>query len=149
MRLLQPIVERDVKQRLREDAEEWACKVVSSELEKQYVSEKEKGPLLISSATDKSLLFLAVNGQGGLLGTTTERKPLPGKNISTERLRQFFSRHKPSVIIIPEGTDVENIKAVLTRLFGNEPARNLYFTADHKHLISRNPSGCRVLNSFY
>ncbi|NLP01507.1 MAG: S1 RNA-binding domain-containing protein [Fibrobacter sp.] len=132
MRLLQPIVERDVKQRLREDAEEWACKVVSSELEKQYVSEKEKGPLLISSATDKSLLFLAVNGQGGLLGTTTERKPLPGKNISTERLRQFFSRHKPSVIIIPEGTDVENIKAVLTQaVSGMEPAPEIStFTAD-------------------
>jgi len=123
LRLLQPIVERDVKQRLKEDAVEWARKVLTTELEKQYSAEKNRGPLLIASASEKNLFLLAVNGQGGLLGSTTDRKPVPGKTVSTERLRQFITRHKPSAILIPEGSEIEVIEPVLTQaVAGLEPA---------------------------
>lgn len=107
LRLLQPGIERDVKQMLRNEADEWALKHVVSDLGKKINEEMNRGPVLIvDAAQDKNILILAINGQGELLGVTTEKKPPEGKSFSSDRLRQFINRHKITSIYI-----VDNDKA--------------------------------------
>ena len=116
VRLLQPIVERDVKQRLREQAEQWAQRIIFSDLEKKYSQEQRQGPLLIANAAnEKNISLIAVNGKGELLGTTTERKPTSGKSFLSDRLRQFLSRQKPVSIIILDNEQAPVAEAVLSQ----------------------------------
>lgn len=115
LRLLQPVIERDVKQRLREEAEEWAVKRIVSDLNKKINDEMIRGPVLFADAAhDKNILLIALSGQGELLGATTEKKPPEGKNFSSDRLRQFLTRHKPSSILIVENDQ----KAVAEKVLG-------------------------------
>jgi protein Tex len=113
-RLLQPIIERDVKDRLRNEAEEWAVKQMTADIEKAYAKEQERGPVLcIDIYQKKSLLLLAINGQGSLLGATSEKVPADIKTFISERLRQFLVRHRPSSIVVRDTDQVPQIESML------------------------------------
>ncbi len=116
LRLLQPVIERDVKQRLRDEAEEWAVKKIISDLNKKINDEMSQGPVLFADAAhDKNILLIALSGQGELLGVTTEKKPPEGKNFSSDRLRQFLNRHRPTSILIVENDQKTVAEKVLSQ----------------------------------
>lgn len=118
LRLLQPIIERDVKSRLRETAEAWATRHIVQDLEKLYSAELVRGPLLMVDASpDKQVLFITISGTGELLGTTTERKLPDGKIGVSERLRQFIGRYRAEKIAIVENSFAETAESFLAVLF--------------------------------
>ncbi len=130
LRLLQPFMERDVKSRLREEAQEDALRRVVGDLSKDFQSENERGPLLmVDGAHEKNIMLLAVSGRGDLLGATTERKPPAGKTSSSDRLRQFLNRHRPLNILIMENDYAPAAEAILraaTSSFSPAPVFTLF-----------------------
>lgn len=120
LRLLQPIVERDVKGRFRARALEWAIRQVVSDLEKAVVAERENGPLLIADAgPSKHVLFCAVSGTGELLGTTTERKTADNHKAISERLKQFIGRYRSGSIAVIDNDDAELAESLLGQVTEN------------------------------
>ncbi|MDR0307184.1 MAG: S1 RNA-binding domain-containing protein [Chitinispirillales bacterium] len=107
-RLLYPSVEDDVKERFRARAESFAGKEIISDLTKGLSEELSRSSVfIIDSSGKKEFTIVAVSGQGELLGATAEKKGVPGKSfVLSERLRQFFIRHRPSAILVPETSDI-------------------------------------------
>ena len=102
-RLLQPIVERDVKMRLRKESENWALAEISSAFTAKLQSNKSEGPFLsFGMFDDKNIALVAFNADGRLLGASLEKKHSPDKPAVSERLKQFYSRYKPALIIVPD-----------------------------------------------
>jgi uncharacterized protein len=100
-RLLQPIIERDVKVRLRLEAEAWAAQQIAPELEKKYADENRRGTqLIVDAAHPKLVLFICVSGHGDLLSATSEKKQADGTVASYDRLRQFYLRYRPAAVVI-------------------------------------------------
>ncbi|MBN1757561.1 MAG: S1 RNA-binding domain-containing protein [Chitinispirillaceae bacterium] len=101
LRLLQPIVERDVKSRFLEQALAKVSRQVTVELEKLYAAEAGRGPLLVIDASPaRTVLFITVSGRGNLLGTTTEKKPADGTPVLSDRLKQFIGRYRAATIAV-------------------------------------------------
>lgn len=102
-RLLQPIVERDVKMRLRKESENWALAEISRAFTAKLQSNKSEGPFLsFGMFDDKNIALVAFNADGRLLGASLEKKHSPDKPAISERLKQFYSRYKPALIIVPD-----------------------------------------------
>ncbi|MFP4240672.1 MAG: S1 RNA-binding domain-containing protein [Chitinispirillaceae bacterium] len=117
LRLLHPTVERDVKQTLRGQAEEWASKEITSGLQKRYTEEKSRDAVFVLDASGKkNLNIVAVSARGDLLGATSERKPAEGKPFSSERIRQFFQRHRPSQVLIADNDKAEIAESIVDQL---------------------------------
>jgi uncharacterized protein len=103
-RLLQPSIEQDVKEGMRERAERWAVKKIVGDLSDKFAKEQAAPSVFaVDMSAKKDFVVVAVSAGGGLLGATTEKKPGDGRSFLTERLRQFFSRHRPSRILVKEG----------------------------------------------
>jgi protein Tex len=114
LRLLQPIVERDVKIRLREQAQSWATRQMVNDLEKAFNLESARGHLLmVDAGSSKQVLLIAVSGKGELLGTTTERKPADGKPIVSDRLKQFIGRYRAEKIAVIQNDEAAFAEALL------------------------------------
>jgi len=102
-RLLQPSIEQDVKEGIREQAESWAKKEIVIGLSKRFAEEQDAPSVfVVDMSAKKDYVVVAVSASGSLLGATTEKKPGDGRSFLTERLRQFFGRHRPSRILCKE-----------------------------------------------
>ena len=108
LRLLHPSIESDVRERFRAQAESWASKEIISGLTKGLAGELSRSSVFVMDFSGKKeFSIVAVSSQGELLGATAEKKPAPGKQfVLSERLRQFFTRHRPSVILSPETSEI-------------------------------------------
>jgi protein Tex len=114
IRLLQPIIERDVKERLRKEAEQWALEGISKALAEKLGERRNDGVFLTFGMFDaKHLALVAFNAQGHLLGASLDKKFAGDKPIVSERLRQFSSRYKPALIIIPEHGQADQIEEIV------------------------------------
>jgi protein Tex len=114
LRLLQPIIERDVKTRLRENAERWATRQIAVDFEKLFLKEISSDPLLVIDGSNvKHFQFIAIRSTGELLGTTTERKSPDGKLVVSERLKQFLARYRTNNIIVIDNEYAEQASALL------------------------------------
>jgi protein Tex len=112
-RLLQPIVERDVKDRLRREAEKFALAEISMALMKKIAEDTSEGSfLVISVLAAKNIVLTAFNAQGRLVGASLDKKPAPERPVS-ERLKQFFNRYRPSLIIIPNDENADNAENIV------------------------------------
>ncbi|MDO5577075.1 MAG: S1 RNA-binding domain-containing protein, partial [Fibrobacter sp.] len=114
-RLLQAVIERDVKTRIREEAQAWAEQILANDLEKRHQAEglSRSAYLIANAAPRKNMQLVALSRQGSLLGTTTEKKPPEGKTFVSERLKQFLNRHKPDTIIIINNDQAPVAESVL------------------------------------
>ncbi|MDG5813587.1 Tex-like N-terminal domain-containing protein [Chitinispirillales bacterium ANBcel5] len=121
VRLLHPVIEKDIKENLRKEAETWASKEIFSGLRVSLQESKNRGNLFVIDASPKkNVLIAAVSGQGNLLGATTEKKR-PEKNVSaSEKLRQFYQRHKPMQILLVENESVEMAEKLVEKLVNQE-----------------------------
>ncbi len=114
LRLLHPIIERDVKIRLRKEAEDWAMADISRALEEAFRERARDGIYLsFGSFETKHFSLVAFNAQGRLLGASQEKRQAPEKSAVSERLRQFYVRYKPAVIIIPDNDSTQNIEEII------------------------------------
>ncbi|MCL2219981.1 MAG: S1 RNA-binding domain-containing protein [Chitinispirillia bacterium] len=103
-RLLHPSIEQDVKEGIRAKAEEWAAKEVITALAKDFAKEQAAPSVfVVDMSAKKDFAIVAVSGGGEFLGATAEKKPGDGRSYLTERLRQFFNRHRPAKILAAEG----------------------------------------------
>jgi protein Tex len=103
-RLLQPSIEQDVKEGIRDQAESFAKKEIANGLSKRFADERSASPVfVVDMSAKKDYIVVAVSASGSFLGATTEKKPGDGRSFLTERLRQFFGRHRPSRILYREG----------------------------------------------
>jgi uncharacterized protein len=109
-RLLQPMVERHVKGRIRDTAESWAATQISKALDEELGSQGKAGPVLTVGMTgEQDLTIVALSDDGSMLGATRERIKRADQTPYSNRIRQFFTRHRPASIVI-----VENELAHLT-----------------------------------
>jgi protein Tex len=116
-RLIQPIVERDIKLRLREEAENWAIQQLVPELERKYREEDSRGAVCVVDASHpRHVSFIVVSGHGELLGATSEKRLPEGNVVSYERLRQFYLRHRPSEIVICDNEQAPAAETVMAQL---------------------------------
>jgi uncharacterized protein len=103
-RLLQPVVERDVKQKLRNEADGWALDIIGKALDEQLHSEQFNGVLIaINIGRTNHVSLVAIGADGRLVAAAVEKKPITDKPILSDRLRQFDTRYRPSRIVIPAG----------------------------------------------
>jgi protein Tex len=105
LRLLHPIIERDVKIRLRTEAEDWALVDITRALNEKLKEKAPDGIFLSFCLFDaKHFSLVAFNSMGRLLGASQEKRHGAGadKPAVCERLRQFCVRYKPTTIIIPD-----------------------------------------------
>ncbi|MCU0609318.1 MAG: S1 RNA-binding domain-containing protein [Chitinispirillaceae bacterium] len=116
-RLLQPIVERDVKLRLSTETEKWAAARIAPDLEKKYAEDQRRGTLLlVDGANQKQFCFIVVNGHGDLLSATSEKRLPDGSVSSADRLRQFYLRHRPGTIVVCENDQASAAEAVVAKI---------------------------------
>ncbi len=74
VRLLQPIAERDVKERLRAEAENWAVGVIRQDVQKRVFEEGEEKPYVSCAIPDKKCFaVVACSDRGRLYGAAVER----------------------------------------------------------------------------
>ena len=95
VRLLQPIAERDVKARLRAEAEDWALGVIRPDLQKRLAGEGEEKSCIACGVHDKkTFAVVACSTRGRLYGAAVEKKIPLDKPAVSERLRQFVLRYR-------------------------------------------------------
>jgi uncharacterized protein len=104
VRLLHPSIEPDVKEGIRSQAEAWAAKQIIAALADGFAKEQAAPSVfVVDMSAKKDFVIAAVSASGELLGATAEKKPGDGRSYLSERLRQFFSRHRPARILALEG----------------------------------------------
>ncbi|MDR2577752.1 MAG: S1 RNA-binding domain-containing protein [Chitinispirillales bacterium] len=105
LRLLHPSIEPDVKDGIRTQIEAWAAKEIIGGLSKEFAKEQAASSVfVVDMSAKKEFVITAVSASGELLGATAEKKPGDGRSYLSERLRQFFNRHRPSRILAAEGS---------------------------------------------
>jgi uncharacterized protein len=150
-RLLQPIVERDIKLRMREEAEEWAVQQIVPELEKKYREEVDRRAVCVVDASHpRHISFTIVSGHGELLGATLEKKLSDGKIPSFERLQQFFMRHRPAEIVICDNEQAQAAETVMTQVVQpDETGKTPTVTRYKADADSRNPAEAEWVTKKY
>lgn len=117
---LHPIVERDVKARKYKDSEDWAIREIYKELCNKIIEKKTSGALLaIGRYNNKNLVIVALNENGHLLSAANEVLTGADKDISSNRIRQFLSRYKPTRIIIEDNEFAETAESIVKRSLKN------------------------------
>lgn len=116
LRLLQPIAERDVKERLRAEAEEWALSVIQQDLKKKIDQEGEEHVVFVCGIPDKKqFALIACSDRGRLIGAAMEKKIAIDKPVLSERLRQFLMRHRPDRIIIADNESAGSAETIVRK----------------------------------
>ncbi len=116
IRLLQPIAERDVKERLRGEAEDWAMGVIQQSLQKQLFQDgEEKSCIGCGIADAKGFAVVACNDKGRLYGAAIEKRIPLDKPAVSERLRQFVMRYRPDRIIIADNEHADAAEAIVAK----------------------------------
>jgi protein Tex len=116
IRLLQPIAERDVKERLRAEAEDWALGIIRQSIEKQLVHEAGEKPCIACGIPDKkNFAVVACNDSGRLFGAVLEKKISLDKPIVSERLRQFVLRYRPERIVLADNESAAAAEAIILK----------------------------------
>jgi uncharacterized protein len=116
LRLLQPIIERDVKEQLRKEVEQWAVADISRALMAKMVESRPEGVYLAFGGFDaKHFALAAFSAQGRLLGASLDKKHTPDKPMMSERLRQFVNRYRPTVIIVPVNESAQQVQDTIKK----------------------------------
>ncbi len=119
-RLLQPIVESVVKERLYKKAEEWALRKIEEDFHKRIEEDNSLTTILITAKYDeKNLIITALNSKGHLLGATNEKISNLKNKLFSNRIKQFYLRHKPSKVIIINNKFIDNVQAIIKQTLHN------------------------------
>lgn len=123
VRLLQPIAERDVKARLRAEAEDWALGVIRPDLQKRLAGEGEEKSCIACGVHDKkTFAVVACSTRGRLYGAAVEKKIPLDKPAVSERLRQFVLRYHPERILVADNESAAIAEAIIAKSLDALPA---------------------------
>ncbi len=118
LRLLQPIAERDIKMRLRKEAEETVAETVIQSLIKRMPQDGDEKPYCACGIVDKKHFALVVcSDRGRLSGAALEKKVVLDKPVISERLRQFAMRYRPSCVLVLENESSAAAEAIARKTF--------------------------------
>jgi len=113
IRLLQPIAERDVKIRLRKEAEEIALQEIKQSLDARLSIQSEEKLYLACGATDaKNFAIIVCSDRGRLSGAALEKKLSLDKPSVSERFKQFALRYRPAKVIVLENEHADAAEAI-------------------------------------
>jgi uncharacterized protein len=116
-RLLQDIVERDIKDRLRRDAETQALKTIVQDVEKSQKDRAAIGGVLAVGMDDAgALICVAVSGEGRILAATREQ--LTAAATVSGRLSGFMSRYRPTHVVVRQRADDTRLADIVRRTVG-------------------------------
>lgn len=120
-RLLKPIVERDVKDRIRTEAYRWGI----AQIERHFTS-MQRNPvtgiaLSLRVINKRDLVIVAVHPEGRLLGAATVAKAVSETPVPCERLKFFLNRHRPTLLLIPDDEFASAIESIVAVSSGNDP----------------------------
>lgn len=122
-RLLHPIAERDIKEKLRKEAESWVVQSVFTELQKVHSSTPDQVHFFVRSLPKNLIQIAAINNYGDLLGATSERKSSGESRGPSEKLIQFYQRHKPVDFIVIENDQEDEADSAGTTIISKiDPA---------------------------
>jgi uncharacterized protein len=101
-RLLQPMVEKDIKERIREEAENWALHQITGSLDTFLDQDRPTGPCVAMGMFEgNDLVIVGCDAGGQLLGATRERvKPQQVSSFTSTRLKQFQTRYRATRVIV-------------------------------------------------
>jgi protein Tex len=121
LRLLQPIAERDVKVRLRGEAEETVLQSVMQALVKQLSQEGEEKLYCACGVIEKKHFALVVcSDRGRLSGAALEKKIAVDKPGASERLKQFAMRYRPSSVFILDNESAAIAETIVKKSFESQ-----------------------------
>jgi uncharacterized protein len=121
-RMLEPMVERHVKDEVRQNAEDWAMKKVSEEIDRKQQEVRESGSMFaVGISQEQDLVIIAFAAEGNLLGATKEKIRRLDKDFFCKRLQQFFSRYRPAAIIIDDGEHAATAEGIVSKTLGAPP----------------------------
>lgn len=117
IRLLQPVVDRDVKIRLGKEAQDKAVAGILVALRAKVLETPNEAAYISCGVFDNAhLALLAFNSTGRLLGASQDKKPVVDKPVGhSERLKQFITRYKPAALLIPDDEYAQHIEAIIKR----------------------------------
>lgn len=125
LKSLQPAIEKDVKAKLREQAESILLREITPELSAALEGSSTDGTLLTLGFWDSSVAMIALDSAGRLLGAASIKRSSKDDTALHNRIRQFFTRHRPSHILVPQNNE-EAEQAVTKTL---DPERENYTLA--------------------
>lgn len=118
-RLLQPMVEHFVKERVRKEAQDWAIRKIEIEIDKRIQNDSIAGTILSAGIEDGEwLAIVAFNPEGHLLGATKEKVHNEGKEFFSKRLMQFYSRYKSGIVVIHDNEFVSMAEKIVIKTLG-------------------------------
>lgn len=111
-RLLFPIIERDVKKKIRDEAESWALKQISQDLQKKFDGTNVAGRSIVTAVLDDEgkIACVAVAGDGRLLAASGEKKALGSVPLVSERLRKLIARYNPLSVAVGAGEHLDVLR---------------------------------------
>ncbi len=118
LKSLQPVIEKDVKSKLRETAEHALLREIGPELAATLEDSSSDGTSLVVGFFDASVAMVTLDSAGRLLGAATLRRSAKDETNLQNRIRQFFTRHRPANVIIPE--DAEEAEAIIRKVVDPE-----------------------------
>lgn len=118
LRLLQPVIERDVKIKIHTNAQIWALRQIMPSLMEKIEHGKIAETFFSVGLTGSSnAVAVALNTQGQLFGGLSIKKALADPVGFGDRLRQLYNRYHPSFILIPQDEQSEALAAMIRGTF--------------------------------
>jgi uncharacterized protein len=114
-RMLQEIVEADIKEMLRLRTQEWAMQRIIGETDSNPVEGGSCTTLAVSITDKKELVVVAYDADGHLLGAGREEKKGVEGQAALQRMRQFFSRYRPRRIFLLANSSMPDAEALAKR----------------------------------
>lgn len=115
-RLLQSLVEKDVKSRLYKKTEDWAIQNIEKELKGIIENKKNLSSILVvGKFNDKNLIITGISAEGHLLGAASDTLHGTDADSTSNRLKQFFNRYRPSRVIVYDNEFCEATEAIAQR----------------------------------
>ncbi|MBD3347379.1 MAG: S1 RNA-binding domain-containing protein [Chitinivibrionales bacterium] len=102
VRLLQPLVEKDVMGRLQSEAENKIAQEISRDLENRDEEPKHNPVLAISIDENLHAGLVALDIKGRLMGAAGIKINKDNKSGFVNRLKQFITRYRIAAILLPE-----------------------------------------------
>ncbi len=115
-RLLEPILERDVKRKLLDNAERTAMRRISGDIMEKFSGRKSTGSILaVGNIDGKNLVLVATSANGKLLGATNDKVNDPAKPFTSVRVKQFVTRYHPGSVLVLENTFTDSCVSIIEK----------------------------------
>jgi len=111
-KFLQPMVESDVKSRIRRESEDQVVRIISQSISTMPTA-PSGGPFACIGVFGGVCGLVAIDSEGHLLGASGLGNCSADPKAATLRLRQFMVRYRPTHLIVADNEEAEAIDSVV------------------------------------